>query len=132
MNQIKTIIQERISSMEGQLADLRDMMKKMLEIQKQMAASIAKGREGKSTNSKICREEDEVEIMEGERRRTHLELVQREERGREYGEHQEGYYGHRGGRTLLLITPIDDRELLIKDTHKIGNGGIMTGPIKIP
>ncbi|PKU59799.1 hypothetical protein MA16_Dca028329 [Dendrobium catenatum] len=65
MNQIKMTVEERISSMEGQVADFRDMMKKMLEIQNQTAAFMAKGAEGKSTNSKIRREEDEVEIMEG-------------------------------------------------------------------
>ncbi|PKU83818.1 hypothetical protein MA16_Dca025665 [Dendrobium catenatum] len=65
MNQIKTTVEKMISSMEGQVADLRDMMKKMLEIQNQTAAFVARGEE-KSTNSKIRREKDEVEIMEGE------------------------------------------------------------------
>ncbi|KAL0925902.1 hypothetical protein M5K25_004277 [Dendrobium thyrsiflorum] len=32
MNQIKTTVEERMSSMEGQVADLRDMIKKMLEV----------------------------------------------------------------------------------------------------
>ncbi|KAI0523568.1 hypothetical protein KFK09_005964 [Dendrobium nobile] len=54
-----------------------------------------KGRRKKS-NSEIRMEEDEVEIMEGEGRRPHLEPVQREERGGGYGERQEGYYGRRG------------------------------------
>ncbi|PKU69200.1 hypothetical protein MA16_Dca002470 [Dendrobium catenatum] len=63
MNQIKTMVEEMISSMEGQIADLRDMLKKMFEIQNQTAAFVARG-EGKSTNSEIRREEDEVEIME--------------------------------------------------------------------
>ncbi|KAL0915684.1 hypothetical protein M5K25_016121 [Dendrobium thyrsiflorum] len=75
MNQIKTTVEERMSSMEGQVADLRDMMKKMLEIHNQTAASFAKSGERKSTNSEICREEDEVEIIEGERRRSHMEPV---------------------------------------------------------
>ncbi|PKU60683.1 hypothetical protein MA16_Dca029191 [Dendrobium catenatum] len=84
-------VKERISSMEGQNADLREMMKKMLEIQNQMAASLTKGKEGKGTNSEICREEDEVEIIEGEGRRPHLVSVQRGERGGGYGERHEGY-----------------------------------------
>ncbi|KAL0918328.1 hypothetical protein M5K25_010331 [Dendrobium thyrsiflorum] len=111
MNQIKETVEERMSSMEGQVADLRDMMKKMLEFQTQSAASDAKGPEAKNTNSEIHREEEEVEIVEGRRGRPHLEPFQREERGGGYGErqgyggmeprgagweHREGYYGRRG------------------------------------
>ncbi|KAL0926176.1 hypothetical protein M5K25_002381 [Dendrobium thyrsiflorum] len=111
MNQIKETVEERMSSMEGQVADLRDMMKKMLEFQTQSAASDAKGSEAKNTNSEIHREEEEVEIVEGRRGRPHLESFQREERGGGYGErqgygsmeprgaggeHREGYYGRRG------------------------------------
>ncbi|XP_020679144.1 uncharacterized protein LOC110097223 [Dendrobium catenatum] len=48
VNQIKMTVKERISSMEGQVTDLRDMIKKMLEIQNQTAASVEKGGEGKS------------------------------------------------------------------------------------
>ncbi|KAL0918088.1 hypothetical protein M5K25_010077 [Dendrobium thyrsiflorum] len=92
MNQIKETMEERLSSMEGQVADLRDMMKKMLEFQTQSAASDAKGPEAKNTNSEIHREEEEVEIVEGRRRRPHLEPFQREERGGGYGERQ-GYGG---------------------------------------
>ncbi|KAL0918927.1 hypothetical protein M5K25_010974 [Dendrobium thyrsiflorum] len=90
MNQIKETVEERMSSMEGQVADLRDMMKKMLEFQTQSAASDAKGLEAKNTNSEIHREEEEVEIVEGRRGRPHLEPFQREERGGGYGERQ-GY-----------------------------------------
>ncbi|KAL0928006.1 hypothetical protein M5K25_002238 [Dendrobium thyrsiflorum] len=90
MNQIKETVEERMSSMEGQVADLRDMMKKMLEFQTQSAASDAKGPEAKNTNSEIHREEEEVEIVEGRRGRPHLEPFQREERGGGYGERQ-GY-----------------------------------------
>ncbi|KAL0921397.1 hypothetical protein M5K25_008463 [Dendrobium thyrsiflorum] len=111
MNQIKETVEERMSSMEGQVADLRDMMKKMLEFQTQSAASHAKGPEVKNTNFVIHREEEEVEIVEGRRGRPHLEPFQREERGGGYGkrqgyggveprgaggEHREGYYGRRG------------------------------------
>ncbi|KAL0906102.1 hypothetical protein M5K25_024566 [Dendrobium thyrsiflorum] len=92
MNQIKTTVEERMSSMEGQVADLRDMIKKMLEVHNQMAASVARSGEGKSTNSEIRREEEEVEIVEGERRRPHLEPIQREERGGRYG----GYHSRCG------------------------------------
>ncbi|KAL0925810.1 hypothetical protein M5K25_004180 [Dendrobium thyrsiflorum] len=53
MNQIKTTVDDRISSMEGQVVDLRDMMKRMLEMHNQTAASWAKGPKGKNTNSKI-------------------------------------------------------------------------------
>ncbi|KAL0916626.1 hypothetical protein M5K25_014153 [Dendrobium thyrsiflorum] len=88
MNQIKETVEERMSSMEGQVVDLRDMMKKMLEFQTQSAAFDAKGPEAKNTNSEIHREE-EVEIVEGRRGRPHLEPFQREERGG-YGERQ-GY-----------------------------------------
>ncbi|KAL0911802.1 hypothetical protein M5K25_019967 [Dendrobium thyrsiflorum] len=88
MNQIKTIVEDRISSMEGQVVDLRDMMKKMLKIHNQTAASCAKGPEGKNTNSEIRKDEDEVEIVEGERRRPHLEPFQREDRGDRFGERQ--------------------------------------------
>ncbi|KAL0923676.1 hypothetical protein M5K25_007742 [Dendrobium thyrsiflorum] len=59
MNQIKETVEERMSSMEGQVADLRDMMKKMLEFQTQSAASHAKGPEAKNTNFEIHREEEE-------------------------------------------------------------------------
>ncbi|KAL0918647.1 hypothetical protein M5K25_010668 [Dendrobium thyrsiflorum] len=45
--------------MEGQVADLRDMMKKMLEIHNQTAASVEKGLEGKNTNYEIRKEDDE-------------------------------------------------------------------------
>ncbi|KAL0914988.1 hypothetical protein M5K25_015383 [Dendrobium thyrsiflorum] len=55
MNQIKRTVEERISSMEGQVADLRDMMKKLLEIHNQTAASVAKVVEGKNTNSEILK-----------------------------------------------------------------------------
>ncbi|KAL0912290.1 hypothetical protein M5K25_018253 [Dendrobium thyrsiflorum] len=96
MNQIKETVEERISSMEGQVADLRDMMKKMLEFQTQTAASEARGPEVKNTNSEIRREEDEVEIVEGERRRPHLEASRKEDMGGRYWEHQEGYGGRRG------------------------------------
>ncbi|KAL0925687.1 hypothetical protein M5K25_004052 [Dendrobium thyrsiflorum] len=111
MNQIKETVEERMSSMEGQVADLRDMMKKMLEFQTQSAASDAKGPEAKNINSEIHRKEEEVEIVEGRRGRPHLEPLQREERGGGYGErqgyggmeprgvgweHREGYYGRRG------------------------------------
>ncbi|KAL0913273.1 hypothetical protein M5K25_016720 [Dendrobium thyrsiflorum] len=111
MNQIKETVEERMSSMEGQVADLRDMMKKMLEFQTQSAASDAKGPEAKNINSEIHREEEEVEIVDGRRGRPHLEPFQREERGGGYGErqgyggmeprgagweHREGYYGRRG------------------------------------
>ncbi|KAL0908175.1 hypothetical protein M5K25_022650 [Dendrobium thyrsiflorum] len=92
MNQIKETVEERMSSMEGQVADLRDMMKKMLEFQTQSATSDAKGPEAKNTNSEIHREEEEVEIVEGRRGRPHLEPFQREERGGGYGERQ-GYGG---------------------------------------
>ncbi|KAL0920267.1 hypothetical protein M5K25_009388 [Dendrobium thyrsiflorum] len=92
MNQIKETVEERMSSMEGQVADLRDMMKKMLEFQTQSAASHAKGPEAKNTNFEIHREEEEVEIVEGRRGRPHLEPFQREERGGGYGERQ-GYGG---------------------------------------
>ncbi|KAL0903595.1 hypothetical protein M5K25_027985 [Dendrobium thyrsiflorum] len=116
MNQIKETVEERMSSMEGQVADLRDMMKKMLEFQTQSAASDAKGPEAKNTNSEIHREEEVVEIVEGRRGRPHLEPFQREERGGGYGErqgyggmeprgagweHREGYYGRRGARCDL-------------------------------
>ncbi|KAL0912402.1 hypothetical protein M5K25_018372 [Dendrobium thyrsiflorum] len=90
MNQIKETVEERMSSMEGQVADLRDMMKKMLEFQTQSAASDAKGPEAKNINSEIHREEEEVEIVDGRRGRPHLEPFQREERGGGYGERQ-GY-----------------------------------------
>ncbi|KAL0921672.1 hypothetical protein M5K25_008769 [Dendrobium thyrsiflorum] len=111
MNQIKETVEERMSSMERQVADLQDMMKKMLEFQTQSAASHAKGPEAKNTNFEIHREEEEVEIVEGRRGRPHLEPFQREERGGGYGErkgyggveprgaggeHREGYYGRRG------------------------------------
>ncbi|KAL0928162.1 hypothetical protein M5K25_000030 [Dendrobium thyrsiflorum] len=93
MNQIKTTVEESISSMEGQVADLRDMMKKILEIHNQTAASVAKGVEGKNTNSKNRREDDEVEIVDGERRKPYLEPFQREDRGGgRYGE-RHGYGG---------------------------------------
>ncbi|KAL0919981.1 hypothetical protein M5K25_009076 [Dendrobium thyrsiflorum] len=59
MNQIKETVEERMSSMEGQVADLRDMMKKMLEFQTQSAASDSKGLEAKNINSEIHREEEE-------------------------------------------------------------------------
>ncbi|KAL0904193.1 hypothetical protein M5K25_026268 [Dendrobium thyrsiflorum] len=88
MNQIKTTMEEQMSSMEGQVADLRDMIKKMLEVHNQTTASVARSGEGRSTNSEIRREEEEAEIVEGERRRPHLEPVQREERG--------GYGGYQG------------------------------------
>ncbi|KAL0907588.1 hypothetical protein M5K25_022005 [Dendrobium thyrsiflorum] len=111
MNQIKTTVDDRISSMEGQVSDLRDMMKKILEMHNQTVASMAKGLEGKNTNSKICREDDEVEIVEEERIKPYMEPFQREDRGGRYGERHgyvgaeqrgadwerwEGYYGHRG------------------------------------
>ncbi|KAL0927594.1 hypothetical protein M5K25_001779 [Dendrobium thyrsiflorum] len=92
MNQIKETVEERMSSMEGQVADLRDMMKKMLEFQTQSAASDAKRPEARNTNSEIRREEEEVEIVEGRRGRPHLKPFQREERGGGYGERQ----GHGG------------------------------------
>ncbi|KAL0923209.1 hypothetical protein M5K25_007254 [Dendrobium thyrsiflorum] len=95
MNQIKETVEERMSSMEGQVADLRDMMKKMLEFQTQSAASDAKGPEAKNINSEIHREEEEVEIVDGRRGRPHLEPFQREERGGGYGERQ-GYGGITG------------------------------------
>ncbi|KAL0908276.1 hypothetical protein M5K25_022764 [Dendrobium thyrsiflorum] len=63
MNQIKTTVEERMSSMEGQVADLRDMIKKMLEVHNQTTASVAKSGEGRSTNSEIRREEEEAEII---------------------------------------------------------------------
>ncbi|KAL0928170.1 hypothetical protein M5K25_000039 [Dendrobium thyrsiflorum] len=62
MNQIKTTVDERMSSMEGQVADLRDMIKKMLEVHNQTTTSIARSGEGRSTNSEIRREE-EAEII---------------------------------------------------------------------
>ncbi|KAL0907901.1 hypothetical protein M5K25_022353 [Dendrobium thyrsiflorum] len=63
MNQIKTTVEERMSSMEGQVADLRDMIKKMLEVHNQTAASVAKSGEGRSTNSEIRREEEEQDEL---------------------------------------------------------------------
>ncbi|KAL0924605.1 hypothetical protein M5K25_005449 [Dendrobium thyrsiflorum] len=101
MNQIKETVEERMSSMEGQVADLRDMMKKMLEFQTQSAASDAKGPEAKNTNSEIHREEEEVEIVEGRRGRPHLEPFQREERGGGYGERQ----GYGAARTEAHLPP---------------------------
>ncbi|KAI0493308.1 hypothetical protein KFK09_027585 [Dendrobium nobile] len=92
INQIKETVEERMSFMEGQVADLREMMKKMLEFQTQSAESDAKGSATKNTNSEIHREEEEVEIVEGSRGRPHLEPFQREERGGRYGERQ-GYGG---------------------------------------
>ncbi|KAL0902909.1 hypothetical protein M5K25_028403 [Dendrobium thyrsiflorum] len=62
MNQIKTTVEERMSSMEGQVEDLRDMIKKMLEVHNQATASVTRNGEGRSTNSVIRREEDEAEI----------------------------------------------------------------------
>ncbi|KAL0921631.1 hypothetical protein M5K25_008724 [Dendrobium thyrsiflorum] len=53
MNQIKTTVEERMSSMEGQVADLRDMIKKMLEVHNQTTASVARSGEGRSRNSEI-------------------------------------------------------------------------------
>ncbi|KAL0924494.1 hypothetical protein M5K25_005327 [Dendrobium thyrsiflorum] len=72
MNQIKTTVEERMSSMEGQVADLRDMIKKMLEVHNQTTASVAKSGEGRSTNSEIRREEEEAEI--GSNQEVQLEL----------------------------------------------------------
>ncbi|KAL0909035.1 hypothetical protein M5K25_023557 [Dendrobium thyrsiflorum] len=110
LNQIMTTVEERISSMEGQVADLRDMMK-MLEVHNQTAASVAKVVEGKNTNSEIHREEDEVEIVDEERRKPYMEPFQREDRGGRYVERhgygdmeqrgadwecREGSYGRRG------------------------------------
>ncbi|KAL0914155.1 hypothetical protein M5K25_017664 [Dendrobium thyrsiflorum] len=89
MNQIKTTVEAKIFSIEGQVADLRDMIKKMLEIHNQTAVSWAKGPEGKNTNSEICKDEDEVEIVDGERRRPHLEPFQREDGRDRFGERQE-------------------------------------------
>ncbi|KAL0921440.1 hypothetical protein M5K25_008511 [Dendrobium thyrsiflorum] len=63
MNQIKTTVEERMSSMEEQVADLRDMIKKMLEVHNQATASVTRNGEGRSTNSEIRREEDEAEIV---------------------------------------------------------------------
>ncbi|KAL0905970.1 hypothetical protein M5K25_024425 [Dendrobium thyrsiflorum] len=79
MNQIKTTVEERMSSMEGQVADLRDIIKKMLEVHNQTTASVARSGEGRSTNSEIRREEEEAEIVEGERRRPHLEPIVQDE-----------------------------------------------------
>ncbi|KAL0924365.1 hypothetical protein M5K25_005182 [Dendrobium thyrsiflorum] len=61
MNQIKTMVEDRISSMEGQVADLWDIIKKM--------------------------EEDEVENMDG--RKAYPESFRREDRGGRYGERVE-------------------------------------------
>ncbi|KAL0905434.1 hypothetical protein M5K25_023854 [Dendrobium thyrsiflorum] len=105
MNQIKETVEERMSSMEGQVADLRDMMKKMLEFQTQSAASDAKGPEAKNINSEIHREEEEVEIVDGRRGRPHLEPFQREERGGGYGERQ-------GYGVFSQISPISSLFLL--------------------
>ncbi|PKU64254.1 hypothetical protein MA16_Dca005177 [Dendrobium catenatum] len=97
------MVEKRISSMEGQVADLQDMMKKMLKIHNQTTASLEKGVEGKNTNSEIHRE--------GERRKPYLDPFQREDRGGRYGERhryggaeqrgadwecREGHYGHQG------------------------------------
>ncbi|PKU73015.1 LRR repeats and ubiquitin-like domain-containing protein [Dendrobium catenatum] len=86
MNHIKETVEERISSMEGHMADLRNMMKRMLELQAQMAASEVKGPEAKNTNSEIRKEEEEVEIVKGGRRRPYVEPFHREERGEQHGE----------------------------------------------
>ncbi|KAL0912871.1 hypothetical protein M5K25_016285 [Dendrobium thyrsiflorum] len=93
MNQIKAMVEDRISSMEEQFSNLRDMVKKMLDLHNQTAASEARGLEGKNTNYKIHRDENGVEIVEGQRRRPHLEHFQREERGGRYGERR-GYVGY--------------------------------------
>ncbi|KAL0927836.1 hypothetical protein M5K25_002051 [Dendrobium thyrsiflorum] len=93
MNQIKATMEDRIFSMEEQFSNLRDMVKKILDLHNQTAASKARGPEGKNTNSKICRGENDVENVEGEGRRLHLESFQREERGRRYGERR-GYVGY--------------------------------------
>ncbi|KAI0497469.1 hypothetical protein KFK09_020697 [Dendrobium nobile] len=92
MNQIKETVEEKMSSMEGQVADLWDMMKKMLEFQTQSAASDIKGPAAKNADSEIHWEEEEVEIVEGSRGRPHLEPFQREERGGRYGK-RKGYGG---------------------------------------
>ncbi|KAL0916269.1 hypothetical protein M5K25_013764 [Dendrobium thyrsiflorum] len=92
MNQIKTTVEDRISSMEGQVADLRDMMMKMLDLHNQAAASEASKPEGRNTNFEIRKNEDEVEIVKGERRRPHMEPFQRTNRGGRYGERR-GYGG---------------------------------------
>ncbi|KAL0925606.1 hypothetical protein M5K25_003966 [Dendrobium thyrsiflorum] len=55
----QTTVEERMSSMEGQVADLRNMIKKMLEVHNQTEASVARSGEGRSTNSEIRREEEE-------------------------------------------------------------------------
>ncbi|KAL0915176.1 hypothetical protein M5K25_015576 [Dendrobium thyrsiflorum] len=120
MNQIKETVEERSSSMEGQMADLRDVMKKMLEFQTQSSASEAKGPEVKNTNSEIHREEEEVKRVEGRRGKPHLKPFQREERGGRYGERQ----GHgatkridngnsfRSGSTSLTSRHLKKRNLM--------------------
>ncbi|KAL0918226.1 hypothetical protein M5K25_010222 [Dendrobium thyrsiflorum] len=104
MNQIKETVEERMSSMEGQVADLRDMMKKMLEFQTQSAASDAKRPEAKNINSEIHRKEDEVEIVDGRRGRPHLEPFQREERGGGYGERNNETANEYINRILYQLT----------------------------
>ncbi|KAL0925290.1 hypothetical protein M5K25_003611 [Dendrobium thyrsiflorum] len=65
MNQIKTTVEERMSSMEGQVADLRDMIKKMLEVHNQTTASVARNGEGRSTNSEIPQAELAISELRG-------------------------------------------------------------------
>ncbi|PKU66504.1 hypothetical protein MA16_Dca006832 [Dendrobium catenatum] len=66
---------------EGHVADLRDMMKRMLELRIQTATF-----EAKNTNSEIRKEEEEVETVEGGIRRPYVEPFHREERGDRHGE----------------------------------------------
>ncbi|KAL0906115.1 hypothetical protein M5K25_024580 [Dendrobium thyrsiflorum] len=61
---MKVSVEDRISSMEGKVSDLHEMMKKILDNQNQMAVSEARGPVERNMNSKIRRSENNVEIIE--------------------------------------------------------------------
>ncbi|KAL0921947.1 hypothetical protein M5K25_005900 [Dendrobium thyrsiflorum] len=89
MSQIKVTVEDRISSMEGKFLDLQEMVKRIWDLQNQTAASEARVPAGRNTNYDNRRDENDMEILEGERRRPPMEPFQREERGGRYGERRE-------------------------------------------
>ncbi|KAL0913856.1 hypothetical protein M5K25_017348 [Dendrobium thyrsiflorum] len=64
MSQMKAMVDDRISTIEGQVSDLHEMVKKILENQNQTATSEARGLIGRNMNSEIRRRENDVEIIE--------------------------------------------------------------------
>ncbi|KAL0914112.1 hypothetical protein M5K25_017618 [Dendrobium thyrsiflorum] len=104
ISQIKATVEDGISSVEDKFSNLEEMVKKVLNLHNQTAASEAKVLACGNINFDSGRDDHDVEILEGEERRPTIEPIQREELGRSL---KLARWSSHGRNAACLFTRID-------------------------